>query len=76
MMSINHIGKEEISRRKITSDVKNDTDSLIFEDTKSNNKNAAAYRGVRNYEDDRLIANMENLSDKDYFEELYNSMEC
>jgi len=75
-MSINHIGKEEISRRKITSDVKNDTDSLIFEDTKSNNKNAAAYRGVRNYEDDRLIANMENLSDKDYFEELYNSMEC
>lgn len=76
MMSINHIGKEEIGRRKIISDDKNDTDSLIFEDTKSNNKNAAAYRGVRNYEDDKLIANMKNISDKDYFEELFNSLEC
>ena len=73
-MSINHIGAEEIGRRKVESDIKNDTDSLFFEDTKRSNKNAAAYRGVRNYKDDKLVASKENISDKDYFEDLYNSI--
>ena len=54
-MSILTIGPEEINRRKTASDIKNDTDSLFFEDTKSSNKNAAAYRGVREYQDKKLL---------------------
>ena len=75
MMSILTIGREEIGRRKTASDIKNNTDSLYFEDTKSSNKNAAAYRGVRNHEDDKLIASLENISDADYFADLYNSLD-
>lgn len=75
MSGINHIGREEIGRRKTASNIKNDTDSLVFEDTKNNNTRAAAYRGVRNYEDDKLIANIENISDSEYFEDLFNSID-
>ena len=75
MTGVNHVGKSEINRRKTVSDVKNNTDRLIFEDTKSNNKNAAAYRGVRNHKDDKLIASMKNISNNDYFEGLFNSID-
>ena len=60
MMSINHIGSEEIGRRKISSDIKNDTDNLTFEDSKSGNKNAAAYRGVREYKDNKLLRELQD----------------
>jgi len=75
-MSINLMGKNELANnRKIVSDFKNNTDSLTFEDSKLFNEKGKAYSAVRNIQDDKLMASLENICNKEYFEELYNSLE-
>lgn len=46
VMTINHIGTEEIARRKSISDSKSNTDALTFESS-NNNARGAAYKRNR-----------------------------
>jgi len=76
-MSINAMGKNEIANnRKVLSDFKNDTDLLNFKDDRAVSANSKAYESVRNIQDDKLLASLENISDEHYFKELFNSVEC
>ena len=76
-MSINAMGKNEIANnRKVLSDFKNDTDLLNFKDGKAVSANGKAYESVRNIQDDKLLASLENLCNTEYFEELFDSVEC
>ena len=46
---------ELITQRKITSDIKNDTDSLTFADDKALNSRSKAYELVRDYNSNKEI---------------------
>jgi len=74
-MRINHIGPKEISRRKTVSDLKNDTELESFANTRLSSSRGEAYRAVRDKEDKILMTNLHTMSDEDYFEELWNSVE-
>jgi len=76
-MSINAMGKNEIANnRKVLSDFKNDTDLLNFKDTKAVSANGKAYESVRNIQDDKLLASLRYPCNTEYFEELFDSVEC
>lgn len=55
MTYMNSIGPEEIARRKTKSNFVNDTEALTFV-TKETNKNAAAYKKVRDLKDKLELA--------------------
>lgn len=62
MTYMNNIGPDEIARRKTKSDYINNTDALTFA-TKEANKNAEAYKSVREKKDqlEMLAINNEGL---------------
>jgi len=66
-MTINHIGSEEIARRKTLSDYKNNTDDLTF-DGASKRPREVAYRGVRELQDKFYMQSL--YDDNKYYEEL------
>ncbi len=68
-MSINHIGPEEISRRKVISDLNSNTDDLTIP-TVGNTK--SKYSKISNKID--KIDMRKLFDDSDYFEEMFNSL--
>lgn len=72
MSILDYRPKELAAQRKITSDAKNNTESLTFEDSKDSNKRAAAYKGVREYMDKKDLRL--RLNAIDYDEDYYNNL--
>ena len=70
-MCINHIGPEEISRRKTVSDQKNDTELESFANTRLSSSRGEAYRAVRDKEDDLELEFLEKMNEEDYFNDLF-----
>ena len=59
---------ELITQRKITSDIKNDTDSLTFADDKALNSRSKAYELVRDYNSNKEIVSAG--CDASYYDDL------
>lgn len=70
MVGCNAVGKEEIERRKTTSDFKNDTDNLTFADSKNRSSHGEAAREVRDRKDRLEIKALEVQTEYDYYNEL------
>ncbi len=70
MTGCNHIGRDEIERRKIISDNKNDTDNLTFADSKTNSSHGEAAKAVRDRSDSLKIKHLESQTEEDYYNEL------
>ena len=69
-MSINHIGPEEIGRRKTHSDIKNQTDDLTFSNKERGSSHGEAAKQVRARKDALEIKALETQTEKDYFYSL------
>ena len=70
-MSINTFRPQElIEQRKIVSDAKNDTESLIFKEPKDNGTRASSYTKTRALKDKMNIQFLEQQTDADYLLEL------
>ena len=63
--------KELATQRKLTSDIKNNTDNLTFAESKNDNARAAAYHESSNLLADLNIKALERQTAEDYFGE-YN----
>lgn len=66
-MSINHIGHEEIQRRKLISDLKSDTDDLTFAGASTRSRELS-YKKVREFLEQKKIE--EIMDDEKYWESL------
>lgn len=55
MVGINNVGLEEIKRRKRTSDLKNDTEELTFENNNKRSSHGEAAKRVREMKDELAI---------------------
>jgi len=74
-MSINNYRPEELTnQRKVTSDAKNDTNDLTFDNKGKRSSHGEAAAGVRAFKDNRLIDSLLSHDDRLYFEEVFNSL--
>lgn len=73
-MSILTISKEEMAQRKITSDKKNDTDDLTFENRNKRSSHGEAAKKVRDRVDIMNIQKLLTDDNTSYFEALFK--EC
>ena len=75
-MSINTFRSEDLmSKRKIASDLKNNTSQETFANSGLASSKGKTYKAVREKEDKILMTNLHTMSDEDYFEDLWNSIE-
>ena len=75
-MSILTISKEEMVQRKITSDKKNDTEKLVFENSNKRSSHGDAARAVRDRADAMNIQRLCMADDVSELEDMLNSLEC
>lgn len=75
-MSILTISKEEMVQRKITSDKKNDTEKLVFENSNKRSSYGEAARAVRDRADTMNIQRLCTADDVSELEDMLNSLEC
>lgn len=69
-MTINYIGRTEIERRKTKSNLKNDAFDLTLPGASTGSR-GLAYKGVREYQDDKQIKELTELFDNaKYYEDL------
>lgn len=72
MSILNYRPQELATQRKIVSDAKNNTESLVFHDSKDGDKRAKAYKSVREYQDDKELRLKLNIIE--YQDDYYNSL--
>lgn len=74
-MGINNYRPEELTtQRKITSDAKNDTNELTFENKGKASSHGEAAARVREIKRDKLMDSLLSHDDNIYFEEVFNSL--
>ena len=74
MTGMNSIGPEEINRRKIASDIKNDTEELTVEKLGKFNANATAAHKVRCYKDRTEITRLRCATDTSDLEDMLKNI--